>query len=147
MKKLVISAAAIALAVPGAFAQEAPTTSSSAGSPTTGDVSTQTSGSATGTPDSVEVTGTADAQASDGGTAQAESTAKFNRNMANQRSTATASDDDERARSMTRSHATRHGADTSHSTSIYKKKGEKPVVEHEHSVTTPREKDAATGSD
>lgn len=139
MRTLAIAASAIALALPGALlAQELTTTS--AGTPTTGDVSASTSGSAEGTSDSVEVGGTADAAAANGGTAETEASAKFNDHMANQRSTATARDEDERARSTSRSHASTTGADVSHSTSIYKQRGEKPVITREHSVTTPKEK-------
>lgn len=139
MKNLVYAASAFALALPGALSAQEPTTSS-AGTPATGDVSASTSGTAEGTPDSVAVGGTAEAAAADGGTAETNATARFNEHMANQRSTATASDEDERARSMTRSHASRTGADVSHSMSIYKQRGEKPVVTKEHSVTTPKEK-------
>lgn len=139
MRTLAIAASAIAFVLPAALTAQEPTTTS-AGTPTTGDVSASTSGSAEGTEDSVEVGGTADAAAADGGTAETDASAKFNDHMANQRSTATASDEDERARSMSRSHASTTGADVSHSTSIYKQRGEKPVVTQEHSVTTPKEK-------
>lgn len=139
MKTLAITVSALAFVLPGAAMAQEPTTTS-AGTPTTGDVSASTSGSAEGTSDSVEVGGTADAAAADGGTAETEASARFNDHMANQRSTATASDEDERARSTSRSHASTTGADVSHSTSIYKQRGEKPVVTREHSVTTPKEK-------
>lgn len=139
MKSLIYAASALALALPGALSAHEPTTSS-ASTPTTGDVSASTSGSAEGTPDSVQAGGTADATAADGGTAETSGTARFNEHMANQRSTATASDEDERARSMTRSHASTKGADVSHSMSIYKQRGEKPVITREHNVTTPTEK-------
>jgi len=142
MKPIAIAAAFAVAAIPGAvMAQDA--TQSSAATPATGDVSASTSGSALGTPTSVGVGGTADARAANGGTASASSSAKFNDHMANQRSTATASDSDERARSMTHSHASKTGADVSHSTSFYKQKGEKPVVSNETDVTTPKEKAAA----
>ena len=139
MRTLIVAASALVFALPGALSAEEPT-QSSAGTPTTGDVSASTSGSAEGTSDSVAAGGTADATAADGGTAETEATAKFNEHMANQRSTATASDEDERARSMSRSHASTTGADVSHSMSIYKQRGEKPVVSKEHSVATPKEK-------
>ena len=139
MRIFAIAASAFAVTLPGALFAQDPTTTS-AGTPTTGDVSASTSGSAQGTPDSVEAGGTADAGAANGGTVETDASAKFNDHMANQRSTATASDDDERARSMSRSHASTTGADVSHSMSIYKQRGEKPVVTQEHSVTTPKEK-------
>ncbi|MEW9856718.1 hypothetical protein [Novosphingobium sp. M1R2S20] len=136
-----ITASAAALCFPAlALAQNAPVTGTAAGTPATGDVSASTTGAAQGTDDSVGVSGTADAQAADGGTARTTGSARFNQNMAMQRSTATANDDDERARSSSRSKASRNGADMSHSMSIYKERGEKPMVSREHEVTTPKEK-------
>lgn len=146
MKRLILASSAIALGLSGAAMAQTttPSTTTSASTPTTGDVSASTSGTATGTPDSVEAGGTSDAQAANGGTASTSGSARFNDNMANQRSVATARDADERARSMTHSHASRNGADVSHSTSIYKQQGEKPVISRDTQVTTPKEKAAGT---
>ena len=67
----------------------------------------------------------------DGGTATTDSRAKFNENMARQRSVATARDDDERARSMTNTHVRKDGQVRSRSMSIYKERGEKPVIDRQ----------------
>jgi hypothetical protein len=140
MKRLIASAAAL-VALPGiAMAHEAPTTGTTASTPTTGDVSASTGGTAQGTQDGVGVTGTSDAAAANGGTAETQASATLNNNTARQTSSATATDEDETARSTTRSKASKKCADVSHSKSMYKQDGEKPVMTHEHDVTTPKEK-------
>lgn len=71
------------------------------------------------------------------GTASTQSDAKLNERRAMQRSTATAQDDDERARSRTRT-VVRAGEDVrSRTVSRYKADGERPVRETVYSVTTP----------
>lgn len=132
--KLMPSIAAATLILSGA-AHAQQTAQSASSTPTTGDVSAATSGSGTSTPDSVQVEGTADAAAGDGGTASTDSTAKFNNNMARQRSVATARDDDERARSRTSTHVRKDGDVRSKSMSIYKERGEKPVIHRESDVS------------
>jgi hypothetical protein len=128
-----ISATALAALTPAiAHAQTAGT---SASTPTTGDVSAGTYGSGTAGEDSVAISGGGSAEAADGGTASTESRAKFNDNMARQRSTATARDDDERARSMTNTHVRKDGRVRSRSMSIYKERGEKPVITRERAVS------------
>jgi hypothetical protein len=116
---------------------------SSAATPNTGDVSASTWGSGTSTPDSVGVSGGGDATAANGGTATSDSTAKFNDNVARQRSVATARDEDERARSRTMTMAKKDGDVRSRSMSIYKQRGEKPVITRDKSSSS----DAPTTAD
>lgn len=134
MKLIPIMAAALLLPS-AALAQQ--TAGSASQTPTTGDVSAGTFGSGTSTEDSVAVSGGATAEARNGGTATSESTARFNERMARQRSTARASDDDERARSSTMTHVRKDGAVRSRSMSIYKQRGEKPVIHREKSTSDP----------
>jgi len=111
------------------------TTGSQSSTPTTGDVSAGTYGSGTTDANSVGVSGGGNASAADGGTATTDSRAKFNENMARQRSVATARDDDERARSMTNTHVRKDGQVRSRSMSIYKERGEKPVIDRQTSTS------------
>lgn len=127
-----ITAAMLLLPVP-VLAQQ--TADSESRTPTTGDVSAGTFGSGTSTEDSVAVSGGAEAAATNGGTATSESTARFNNNTARQRSTATARDDDERARSSTMTHVRKDGQVRSRSMSIYKERGEKPVINRDVSTS------------
>lgn len=133
MKKLILLAAAVALSTPAVNAQTRTGKSQSA-TPTTGDVSASTYGSGTTSPTDVGVTGGGAATAENGGTASTQSTAKFNNNMARQRSTALARDDDERARSRTATQVRKDGAIRSRSMSIYKEQGEKPVIDRQTTV-------------
>lgn len=133
MKPLASIAVVALLAAGPALAQQSVQSSSS--TPTTGDVSAGTYGSGTSTPDSVGVSGGGDAAAADGGTASTESRARFNENNAHQRSVATARDEDERARSMTNTHVRKDGQVRSRSMSIYKEKGEKPVIDRQVDVS------------
>ncbi|WP_022681871.1 hypothetical protein [Sphingobium bisphenolivorans] len=122
--------------VAGAGSASAQTTAGSQSStPTTGNVSAGTYGSGTTDANSVGVSGGGTATAADGGTATTDSRAKFNENMARQRSVATARNDDERARSMTNTHVRKDGQVRSRSMSIYKEKGEKPVIDRQTSVS------------
>lgn len=134
--KPLVSFAAAALVLSGAASAQQHAQSSSS-TPTTGDVYASTRGSGTSGPGSVEVSGGADAGAARGGTATTDSSARFNRNSARQRSVATARDDDERARSRTNTHVRRDGQVRSNSMSIYKQRGEKPVIDRERSVSAP----------
>jgi len=119
-----------------ASAASAQTTAGSQSStPTTGNVSAGTYGSGTTDANSVGVSGGGNASAADGGTATTDSRAKFNENMARQRSVATARDDDERARSMTNTHVRKDGQVRSRSMSIYKERGEKPVIDRQTSTS------------
>jgi uncharacterized protein YggE len=134
MKRMTLYAMATLSLAGAAMAQER-TAGSSAGTPQDRDVSASTYGSGTSTPDSVEVSGGGTATAADGGTATTNSTAKFNQNMARQRSTAKARGDDERARSTSTTRVHRDGEVRSRSMSIYKQRGEKPVIEREVSTS------------
>jgi hypothetical protein len=141
MKTLILTTA-LALGVTPALAQQTapqPTKGGSQSStPTTGDVSASTYGSGTSTPDSVAVSGGGTANAGNGGTASTDSTARFNENTARQRSVATARDDDERARSRTTTRVQRDGDVRSKSMSIYKQRGEKPVIDRQSTTTPPQ---------
>ena len=128
--------AAVALVLSGAASAQHSAQSSSS-TPSTRDVYASTRGSGTSTPDSVEVSGGADAGAARGGIATTDSSARFNHNSARQRSVATARDEDERARSRTNTHVRRDGQVRSNSMSIYKERGEKPVIDRERSVSEP----------
>jgi hypothetical protein len=85
---------------------------------------------------SVGVQGGGAATAIDG-TASTDSRAKVNERRAMQRSVAKARDDDERARSRTRTVVRNGEMVRSRTTSFYKQKGEKPIHENVYSVTTP----------
>lgn len=127
----------IALAVPCSSLIAQTTAGSATSTPTTGDVSAGTYGSGTSDADSVGVSGGGSATAAEGGTAQTDSSARFNKNNAMQRSTASAKDEDERARSRTMTHARKDGAVRSKSMSIYKERGEKPVITRDSSTSSP----------
>ena len=105
-------------------------------SPTTGDVTAGTTSSGTSGEGAVGVQGTADAAAANGGTATTDASARFNteNNTARQRSTATARDDDERARSRASTNLTPNGDVRSRSMTIYKERGSKPVISRERTV-------------
>lgn len=100
--------------------------------------STYGSGTTTTTPDggAIGVSGGGEASAADG-EAATRSTAKMNERRAMQNSTARARDDDERARSRTHTIVRQGETVRSRTTSIYRKKGEKPVHENTLTVTTP----------
>lgn len=105
-------------------------------SPTTGDVTAGTTSSGISGDGTVGVDGTADAAAANGGTATTDASARFNtqNNTARQRSTATARDDDERARSRATTNVTPKGDVRSRSMTIYKERGSKPVISRESTV-------------
>ena len=134
MRTIICIGSALLLAAP-ALAQ---TRSGSAGtsSPTTGDVSAGTTSSGTSGQGGVGVSGTADAAAANGGTASTTGDARFNteNNTARQRSTAIASDADERARSRATTRVNPQGDVRSRSMTIYKQRGEKPVITRDSTV-------------
>ena len=115
---------AIAFASP-AFAQSQDGTS---GGVQGTDVSASTCGSGSTDASGVRVTGCADAAARDG-TATTTSKARVNDRHGMQRSTATARDEDERARSMTHTRVRQGGEVRSRTMSMYKQRGERPVRE------------------
>ena len=126
MKSVVLLVGALALAPSAEFAQT--TAGSGTSTPRTGDVSTGTYGSGTSMPGGTAVNGGATAEALNGGTATTRSDAQVNERTARQRSVATARDDDERARSRTSTRVAPNGDVRSRSMSIYKQRGEKPVI-------------------
>jgi hypothetical protein len=137
MKRRPAILAAFALAITPTGATLAQITGgSSSSTPTTGDVSAGTWGSGTTDQNSVGVSGGGTAEAANGGTASTDSSAKFNDKRAMQRSVATARDEDERARSRTRTTVRKGGELRSNSMSIYKERGEKPVIDRERTRTT-----------
>ena len=117
---------------------DAQTNRGSAGtsSPTTGDVSAGTTSSGMSGAGTVGVSGTSDASAANGGTATTSGDARFNtqNNTARQRSLASARDEDERARSRSSTRINPNGDVRSNSMTIYKQRGEKPVVTREKTV-------------
>lgn len=116
------------------FAQNAPI---SGGSDTTADgrgVSASTYGTGTTDANSVGVSGGGAATA-DGGTAETRSKARMNDRRAMQRSTATARTDEERARSRTMTTVRKDDEVRSRSMSIYKQRGERPVIERDCTIT------------
>ncbi|MXP41500.1 hypothetical protein GRI75_07565 [Altererythrobacter soli] len=131
--KITALLAAASIAFSGGALAQSRTADSAAGTPTDGDVAASTYGSGTSTPDSVAVSGGGQATAENGGTATSESRARFNNNNAHQRSVAAARDDDERARSTTMTRVRKDGEVSSRSMSIYKQRGEKPVIERDSS--------------
>lgn len=133
MKRIWLTAA-LAAALPGIAGAQV-TGGSQSSTPTTGDVSAGPYGSGTTDANSVGVSGGGAATAANGGTATTDSRAKLNPNAAHQRSVATARDEDERARSMTNTHVRKDGDVRSRSMSIYKERGEKPVIDRESTVT------------
>ena len=101
------------------------------------DVSASTCGQGTTDANSVNVSGCADAEARNGGTVNTSTRANTNDRRAMQRSVATARDDDERARSMTRTRVRQGETVSSRTMSIYKQRGERPVIERQTSTATP----------
>ena len=139
MRTLILLAPA--LLVVGVAQAQTNTGSAGTSSPTTGDIRAGTSSSGTSSPGTVGVSGTADASASNGGTATTRGDARFNteNNTARQRSTATARDDDERARSRSSTNVNPRGDVRSRSMTIYKERGSKPVITRESTVNgTPK---------
>lgn len=121
-----LALSALALAVPaGAQTQSGGTSGGVQGQ----DVSASTCGYGTTTANSVSVGGCADAEARDGGTVNTRVNAKTNDRRAMQHSTATARDEDERARSRTHTIVREGETVRSRTRSMYKQRGEKPVHE------------------
>lgn len=136
--KAVLAASAFALsafAVPAA-AQEVKTGTSGTAQGT--DVSAHTCGQGTTTATSVDVSGCADATATNGGTVNTSNVARANDRMGMQRSRATAVDEDERARSMTQTKVRQGEVVRSRTMTMYKQRGERPVREVISSTATPK---------
>jgi hypothetical protein len=118
-----------------AFAQNAPISGGSGAAADGRGVSASTYGTGTTDANSVGVTGGGSATA-DGGTAETRSKARMNDRRAMQRSMATARTDDERARSRTMTTVRKGDEVRSRSMSIYKQRGERPVIERDCTIAT-----------
>lgn len=105
--------------------------------PTSGDVSAGTCGQGSTTDTSITVSGCADAQARNGGTADTNTRAKVNDRVGMQTSTAIARDEDERARSRTRTMVRKGEVVRSRTSTMYKMDGERPVHEITRTTSTP----------
>jgi hypothetical protein len=134
MRNLIFLAPALLLA--GAATAQSNSSSAGTSSPTNRDVTAGTTSSGTSGDGAIGVSGTADAAAANGGTASTDANARFNtaNNTARQRSTATARDDDERARSRSMTNVKPNGDVRSNSMTIYKQRGEKPVITRDRTV-------------
>lgn len=128
------TAAAFALTLAASGHAQEPISGGSSGGVEGRDVSASTYGNGTTTDRSVGVSGGGTATA-EGGTATTRSDAKFNDRRAMQRSVASARTEDERARSRTRTTVRKGDEVRSRTMSIYKERGEKPVIERDHTVT------------
>lgn len=136
--KAVLAASTLALsafAVP-AVAQQVTTGTSGTAQGT--DVRASTCGQGTTTATSVDVSGCADASAANGGTVNTSNVARANERMGMQRSRASATDDDERARSMTHTRVRAGEVVRSRTMTMYKQHGERPVREVISSTATPQ---------
>lgn len=129
-----IAATLLALTAPAA-AQVSGGTSGS--TPQDRDVRAGTSGYGSTDGQSITVGGTADAAADDGGTATTSTRANTNDRRAMQRSVATAKDDDERARSRTHTVVRQGEVVRSRTHSMYKQRGERPVIERSSTTSKP----------
>jgi hypothetical protein len=122
--RLILAASGLILATGApALAQSGGTRGST---PADRDVRAGTSGYGSTDGSSITVGGTADAQAADGGTANTRTRAKVNEQRGMQHSTATARDDDERARSRTHTVVRQGEVVRSRTSTMYKQKGERP---------------------
>ena len=130
-----LAAGVLLLAIPAQAVLGQQVSGGSAGGVQQGDLSASTYGNGTTDGSSLGVSGGGEASAADGGTASTSSDAKLNQRRAMQRSVANAQDEDERARSRTRT-VVRNGGDIrSRTMSRYKAQGEKPIITRDVSVT------------
>jgi hypothetical protein len=137
--KAAVAASVLALAAMAApAAAQTVSGGTSGGTPQTGDVSASTCGQGSTDGSGVAVSGCADAQARNGGTADTSVQAKANERMARQRSVATASDADERARSRTQTMVRQGEVVRSRTQSIYHQRGQKPVIQRSTTTSTPQ---------
>lgn len=135
LKYFGVAAAAVMLAATPLAAQEV--TGGTAGGVQGRDVSASTCGSGSTDGSSMSVSGCADAAALNGGTADTSTRATINDRRAMQRSVAVARDEDERARSKTRTVVRNGEVVRSRTTSSYKERGERPVREVVSTRATP----------
>ena len=128
-----LALSAFALAPAGAQTVQTGTSGTASGQ----DVTASTCGEGTTDSTSVAVSGCADAEALNGGTVNTRTKAQTNDRRAMQHSTATARDEDERARSRTHTVVRQGTVVRSRTMSKYKKRGERPVITRESSTATP----------
>lgn len=137
--KAALAASALALATLAApAAAQVVSGGTSGGTPQDRDVNASTCGQGTTTPTSMTVSGCADAEARNGGTANTSVKAKTNDQRAMQKSSATARDEDERARSRTHTIVRQGEVIRSRTHSMYHERGQKPVIERTSSTSTPQ---------
>jgi len=137
--KAAIAASALVLSALGLGAAQAQVVSGGTQGGVNGeDVSASTCGYGTTTATSTQVSGCADAEAREGGTVGTNTRANTNGRVGMQRSTATARDDDERARSMTHTRVREGEVVRSRTMSMYKQRGERPVREVVSTKATPK---------
>ncbi len=127
--KSALAASAFALSAFGLSPAGAQITGGTQGTAQGTDVSASTCGQGTTTGTSIEVSGCADATATNGGTVSTSNKARTNNKVGMQHSTAVARDDDERARSMTRTKVRQGETVRSRTMTMYKQQGERPVRE------------------
>jgi hypothetical protein len=133
MRKLLLIAGAAGLGVTGgAIAQNV--SGGTSGGITRGDLSVNTSGNGSTNGTNITVGGTADATANNGGTTNTQVRGHTNDHIGMQRSTATARDADERARSATHTWVRQGQTVRSRTMTMYHQRGQHPV----HEVTTSR---------
>ena len=135
LKHLALAASMLALGL--TLPATAQVTTGTAGGIDGRDVSVGTSGQGTTDGTSIGVSGTADAEARNGGTVNTDVRAQTNDRRAMQRSTAVARDEDERARSRTHTVVRQGEVVRSRTSTMYKERGEPPVRETISSRATP----------
>ncbi len=113
---------------------------SSGSTPQDRDVRASTSGYGSTDGQSINVGGTADAAADEGGTATTSTRATTNDRRGMQRSKAAAQDEDERARSRTHTTVRQGEVVRSRTHSFYKQKGERPVIDRSSTTSKPPKK-------
>lgn len=136
--KVALAASALALSAFAAPANAQAVKTGTSGTAQGTDVRASTCGQGTTTATSVDVSGCADASATNGGTVNTSNVARANERMGMQRSRATAVDDDERARSMTHTRVRQGEVVRSRTMTMYKQQGERPVREVISSTATPK---------
>ena len=132
MAATALALSAFALAPAGAQTVSTGTSGTASGQ----DVTATTCGQGTTDATSVNVSGCAEAEAADGGTVDTSVNAKTNDRRAMQKSTATARDEDERARSRTHTIVRKGETVRSRTMSKYKQRGQRPVITKESSTAT-----------
>jgi len=129
-----LALSALAVAPAGAQTVKTGTQGTAAGQ----DVRATTCGYGTTTSTGVTVEGCAEAEARNGGTVNTTNNVRANDQMGMQRSTASAVDEDERARARTQTKVRQGEVVRSRTMTWYKQRGEKPVRDVTTSTATPK---------